>query len=191
MGDGKITLVISSFESLSEKTMEKRALPNILITGTPGTGKTTLAAELGERSTLKFVNIGDLAKQEELYEGWDDEYQCHVLDEDRVVDELESQMTDGGNVVDYHGCDFFPERWFDIVFVLRTDNTVLYDRLQKRDYSAKKIQDNLQCEIFQTLLEEAKESYEENIVHELISNNVEDMERNLEQILHWISIWNK
>ena len=171
--------------------MEKRALPNILITGTPGTGKTTLAAELGERSTLKFVNIGDLAKQEELYEGWDDEYQCHVLDEDRVVDELEAQMTDGGNIVDYHGCDFFPERWFDIIFVLRTDNTVLYDRLQGRDYSEKKIQENVQCEIFQTLLEEAKEAYNKDIVHELVSNNVEDMERNLEQILHWISIWNK
>ena len=41
-------------------------------------------------------------------------------------------MTEGGNIVDYHGCDFFPERWFDIVFVLRTDNTVLYSRLEKR-----------------------------------------------------------
>ena len=50
----------------------------------------------------------------------------------QVIDELEEQMSRGGNVVDYHGCDFFPERWFDIVFVLRTDNSVLYDRLEKR-----------------------------------------------------------
>ena len=35
----------------------------------------------------------------------------------QVVDELEDQMCEGGNIVDYHGCDFFPERWFDIVFV--------------------------------------------------------------------------
>jgi hypothetical protein len=41
-------------------------------------------------------------------------------------------MEEGGKVVDYHGCDFFPKRWFDIVFVLRTDNTVLYDRLSAR-----------------------------------------------------------
>ena len=41
-------------------------------------------------------------------------------------------MTEGGNMVDYHACDFFPERWFDAVFVLRTDNTILYDRLAKR-----------------------------------------------------------
>ena len=41
-------------------------------------------------------------------------------------------MSEGGNVVDYHGCDFFPERWFHVVVVLRTDNTLLYDRLSKR-----------------------------------------------------------
>lgn len=50
----------------------------------------------------------------------------------QVIDELEDQMSEGGNIVDYHGCDFFPERWFDIVFVLRTNNTILYERLEKR-----------------------------------------------------------
>ena len=50
----------------------------------------------------------------------------------KVLDELEEVMSEGGNIVDYHGCDFFPERWFDIVFVLRTDNTILYNRLEKR-----------------------------------------------------------
>jgi hypothetical protein len=29
-------------------------------------------------------------------------------------------MTAGGNVVDFHSCDFFPERWFDLVVILRT-----------------------------------------------------------------------
>lgn len=41
-------------------------------------------------------------------------------------------MEEGGNIVDYHGCDFFPERWFDYVVVLQTDNTILYDRLSRR-----------------------------------------------------------
>ena len=50
----------------------------------------------------------------------------------QVIDELEDRMSQGGNVVDYHSCDFFPERWYDIVFVLRTDNTVLYNRLEHR-----------------------------------------------------------
>ena len=50
----------------------------------------------------------------------------------QVVDELEDRMEGGGYIVEYHSCDFFPERWFDAVFVLRTDNTVLYNRLEQR-----------------------------------------------------------
>lgn len=50
----------------------------------------------------------------------------------QVVDELEDRMEGGGYVVEYHSCDFFPERWFDAVFVLRTDNTLLYNRLEQR-----------------------------------------------------------
>ena len=56
----------------------------------------------------------------------------HAVFSVQVVDELEDQMCEGGNVVDYHGCEFFPERWFDIVFVLRTNNTTLYERLEQR-----------------------------------------------------------
>lgn len=41
-------------------------------------------------------------------------------------------MSKGGNIVDFHSCDFFPERWFDLVVVLLTDNTVLYPRLEAR-----------------------------------------------------------
>lgn len=52
----------------------------------------------------------------------------------QVVDELEDRMVEGGVIVDYHGCDLFPERWFDIVFVLRTDNTQLYTRLENRSF---------------------------------------------------------
>jgi broad-specificity NMP kinase len=38
----------------------------------------------------------------------------------------------GGFVVDYHGCDFFPERFFRLVVVLHADTAVLWDRLAAR-----------------------------------------------------------
>merc|ERR1711993_1697 len=162
---------------------------NILITGTPGTGKTLLGRELCERAGMTYINIGDFAKNEQLYEGWDHELQCHILDEDRVIDELDDQVSEGGYIIDYNSCEFFPERWFDIVFVLRTDNTILYDRLQKRGYSQKKLTENVECEIFQSILEEAKESYKTEIVHELQSNTLEDFEPNISQIEQWIAQW--
>ena len=30
----------------------------------------------------------------------------------------EIELSEGGTVVDFHSCDFFPERWFDLVLVL-------------------------------------------------------------------------
>ncbi|XP_047651868.1 adenylate kinase isoenzyme 6 isoform X2 [Phacochoerus africanus] len=159
--------------------------------GTPGVGKTTLGKELASRSGLKYINVGDLAREGQLYDGYDEEYDCPILDEDRVVDELENQMSEGGVIVDYHGCDFFPERWFHIVFVLKTDNSVLYKRLETRGYNEKKLKDNIQCEIFQVLYEEALASYKEEIVHQLPSDKPEDLEDNINQILKWIEQWVK
>ncbi|XP_043442017.1 adenylate kinase isoenzyme 6 isoform X1 [Prionailurus bengalensis] len=159
--------------------------------GTPGVGKTTLGKELASRSGLKYINVGDLAREGQLYDGYDEEYDCPILDEDRVVDELENQMSEGGVIVDYHGCDFFPERWFHIVFVLQADNSVLYKRLETRGYNEKKLKDNIQCEIFQVLYEEALASYKEEIVHQLPSNKPEDLEDNINQILKWIEQWIK
>ncbi|KAG4132835.1 hypothetical protein ERO13_D08G057700v2 [Gossypium hirsutum] len=167
----------------------KRKRPNILVTGTPGTGKTTTSSALAEATNLRHINIGDLVKEKNLHDGWDDDLQCHVINEDLVCDELEDVMEEGGNIVDYHGCDFFPERWFDLVVVLQTDNTVLYDRLSKRGYEGAKLSNNIECEIFQVLLEEAKDSYSEDIVKALKSDNIDDITRNVSSLTDWIRSW--
>ena len=38
-------------------------------------------------------------------------------------------MSGGGVLLEYHTSDLFPERWFDLVVVLRTHTHALYDRL--------------------------------------------------------------
>lgn len=163
--------------------------PNILITGTPGTGKSTLSREVAQETGLNYINIGELAKENGFYLDYDNDLQSYELDEDKVIDEIDDIMKEGGNLVDYHGCDFFPERWFDIVFVLRTDNTILFERLEKRGYSQRKIQENVQCEIFQTILDEASDSYKPEIVFELQSNTPEEMDENLTKIKDWVKQW--
>jgi len=167
-----------------------RKKPNILITGTPGVGKSKLCEALIQNGLqMEWIEIGQVAKQFECYTGYDEDLECHILDENKLLDELESRMEEGGKIVDYHGCDFFPERWFDKVFVLRTNNTLLYDRLQKRGYSTRKIQNNIECEIFQTLFEEAKESYDNNIVHELHNETFADMDSIINLISTWVNQW--
>ncbi len=102
---------------------------------------------------MKHLNVGDLVKKDSLHTGYDSEYECYIIDEDKVCDALEEIMEEGGVIVDYHGCDFFPERWFDCVIVLQTDNSVLWERLEKRGYNEKKLQDNVQCEIMHVIVE--------------------------------------
>ncbi|GMH17990.1 hypothetical protein Nepgr_019831 [Nepenthes gracilis] len=166
-----------------------RRKPNILITGTPGTGKTTMSSALAEATHLRHIEVGELVKQKNLHNGWDEEFNCYVINEDLLCDELEDMMEEGGNIVDHHGCDFFPERWFDHVVVLQTDNTILYDRLSKRCYTGSKLTNNIECEIFQVLLEEAKESYPEDIVVAMRSDSIDDMTRNLDALKDWITGW--
>ncbi|XP_043482115.1 adenylate kinase isoenzyme 6 [Leptopilina heterotoma] len=166
-----------------------RKNPNILVTGTPGVGKSKLSEKLATRTELEWLDVSSLAKQYNCLEEFDEQYQCQILNEEKLLDIMEGLMEKGGKIVDYHGAEFFPERWFDIVFVLRTDNTVLYDRLVARGYKGKKLEDNIDCEIFQTILEEAKESYKEEIVYELTSNTPDQMESNINRICQWIQKW--
>lgn len=60
-----------------------------------------------------------------------------------------------------------------------------------RGYSTKKLKSNVECEIFQTIYEEAMESYNHSIVHELRSETFADMERNISQISAWVNQWIK
>jgi adenylate kinase len=110
-------------------------------------------------------------------------------DDDALLDELEDELEPGGRIVDYHSAELFPERWFDLVLVLRVDNSVLYSRLERRGYPERKLQENVEAEIMQVILDEAREAYREEIVIELPSNTIEDMESNLARTSAWLRQW--
>ena len=98
---------------------------------------------------LRHINVGELVKEKCLYEEFDEEWQSYTVDEDKVrfvvsfrycvftivyqlLDELEPLASAGGVILDWHTCEIFPERWADLVVVLRCDHTKLWERLEKR-----------------------------------------------------------
>ena len=172
-----------------------------------------------QKTGWRHIDVSRFAVERDLCERRDAEHDCLILDEDQVVanmlvrsqmrdrachqvcDALEEIVCHGGCLVDYHSCDFFPERshtcishsfshflvrWFDLILVLQTDNTLLYDRLAKRGYSEQKIQENVTCEIMHVLVEEARESYREECVQVLKSDSVEEMDTHVEHLCRWI-----
>ncbi|KPI41693.1 Adenylate kinase isoenzyme-like protein [Cyphellophora attinorum] len=156
-----------------------RSLPNIIITGTPGVGKTTTITELLNLAQsaeppipLKHLSINDIVKSRDFEK------------------EISDGEGEGGFIIDWHSTAGFAVRWVDLVLVVRCAATdVLYDRLSKRGYKEEKIQENMDAEIFGVVLEEAKEGWEEEQVIELSSVNAEDVETNAERILSWIKTW--
>ncbi|KAK5663077.1 hypothetical protein OQA88_6493 [Cercophora sp. LCS_1] len=166
-----------------------RAAPNIIITGTPGVGKTSHCEMLAERTGLKHISVNQIVKDKECHEGWDDEYQSWIVDEDKLLDAIEDEAKQGGCIIDWHACDLFPKSWIDLVVVLRVGTETLYDRLKARNYPEIKLQENLDSEIMEVLLQEAKESYDEEIVVELRSDTSEEMDENLDRIEAWLKQW--
>ncbi|VDK64394.1 unnamed protein product [Cylicostephanus goldi] len=51
------------------------------------------------------------------------------------------------------------------------------------------IRENIECEIFGSLLEEAKDSYKEDIIHELKSETVDQMHANVDYVCQLVSEW--
>ena len=166
--------------------------PNFLVTGTPGTGKSSICSLLLEQLKDRYVllNVGDYAKEHRLLEEYDADRDCHVLDEDALIAHMQEHISkqSKGIIFDYHGCDLFPADWFQAIFVLRTSNDELYRRLQRRNYSEGKLSENLECEIFQVILDEAREAFDEEPVEiiELENNSEQDQASNVEHILSWI-----
>mmetsp|Transcript_28514 Transcript_28514/g.56986 ORF Transcript_28514/g.56986 Transcript_28514/m.56986 type:complete len:185 (-) Transcript_28514:297-851(-) len=179
---------------MSDTDEIERKRPNILVTGTPGTGKTVTASLIAEKSGLRHVNVGELIQQHKCYEGHDSTLDTHILDEEKLLDLMETIFQECaeeniGIVADYHSCELFPERWFDLVLVLRANTDVLFDRLTERGYNEKKRSENLEAEIMQVVLDEARESYALEIVQEVPSNTVEELESNAERCQVWVEQW--
>ncbi len=53
----------------TESPTKKQCMPNVLITGTPGTGKTRLSALIAEKLGLKHIDGGNTVIQAECYSG--------------------------------------------------------------------------------------------------------------------------
>ena len=125
----------------------------IAITGTPGTGKTEVAKALAKRLGWWCVSLNELAEEEDLYRGYDEERMCKIVDLERMREEVNILAVSHKNlIIESHYAHEMPS---DIVFVLRTDPEVLRKRMVKKGFWTEKIAENLEAEMMNVIRDEA------------------------------------
>jgi len=150
------------------------------ITGTPGTGKTSVTELLENRTHYRVIHINELIKQEKLYSEVDNERDCVVADMD-LVDRRVREMasTDDITVLDSH----LSHHLADSVIVLRTKPEILRERLQKRNYSIEKVEENLEAEALDIILCESAEWCDNVFEIDTTSQSVERTFNDIRNIL--------
>jgi len=131
----------------------------IALTGTPGTGKSTVAALLKE--TTRIIDLNSLIKENKLYTGVDNHRNCLIADLTEIQSHINRITTDieslyGLTIIEGHLSHML--KGTDAVIVLRCNPRVLGKRLEARGYARLKIDENTQAEALDIILCEAIEA---------------------------------
>ncbi len=129
----------------------------ILITGTPGVGKTALAKNLSRKSSFKLVEPNRLVKKEMLYTRFDRARNTYVVDEGKLRKRLEALSRSSERMVlpTHLIGKFLPKTKVKMVLVLRLDPVVLYRRLRARGWTKRKAWENTEAEILDVCLQDS------------------------------------
>ncbi|MFX1576613.1 MAG: adenylate kinase family protein [Promethearchaeota archaeon] len=121
----------------------------IAISGTPGTGKTALGNLLSHQLDAKFIELSQVVTNHQFHFGEDTERETLIADIDRLQEYLTNQFQDSDQlfVVTGHFADLVPKEFLRVLVVLRCHPLTLIRRLAERNWSSKKILENIQAEI--------------------------------------------
>ena len=126
----------------------------ICITGTPGTGKTEIASALSKSLEWKLIDLNKLAKQKDLYSGFDKKRNCKIVDIRKINKEIKDLK--GNIILESH---YSHKIDCDKVILLTASPKILIKRLEKRKWKKEKIQENLDAEIMEVIKSEVYEKY--------------------------------
>lgn len=150
---------------------------NITVTGTPGTGKTSVSERLGDQLGLPVLSLNQILERKSI---------GTIDNEERVVEKSKISFdnldisSDDEWILEGHLSHFLDS---DICVVLRCEPKELKRRLKDRNYSSDKIKDNVESEALDTILLQAVE-HQETVIE--VENSQKPLRRTVEEIVRKI-----
>ena len=146
----------------------------IAISGSVGSGKTTISEEISKKLNGNIIHLNERAKEFKIED--DNESQTFDFDIDKLVANVNqelSQFSSKDNViVEGHFAHFLNPQIIDYLFVITRDLKDLQKEYQSRKYNEQKIKDNLEVESFNLCFYEGvEEGFEEEKQIFAVENN--------------------
>lgn len=176
----------------------------VVVSGVPGTGKTTLSKKLAEKLNFYYLDVNAFVTKNRLYEGYDRKRKTKIVDINKLnkalVKEIasinkaasiktnfnkhdpiqkliktsiknkkygkniENEKIKKGIIIDSHLSHYLPSKYVDLCIATKCGLKELKKRLKNKGYDENKIRENLDAEVFDICLNEAKESGHKVIV---------------------------
>jgi len=152
-----------------EKDADRPRRRVIAITGTPGTGKTTVASLI--RTSSPILHLNDALKEWGCLSILEEERQTRSVDLDcmfkNIQDSLDGLHEGEHLIVEGHLSHMLPTGMVDSIIVLRLDPRELDGRLRARGYGEDKVMENLEAEMVAVSTQEAVCTHGSSMVHEV------------------------
>lgn len=130
----------------------------IVVTGTPGVGKTLFSNLLASKLNALHINIGELVKQEKLWNSIDQTRGTLIADTQKLSKRIQDIIKHSQQdiILDGHyATDLIPAKNIHRVFVLRREPKELRQSMLKKGFIGKKLKENLAAEILDVCLHNA------------------------------------
>lgn len=139
-----------------DRSILSRLSLTITVTGTPGTGKTTMAKALAESLNMGYLGLSEAISRYKLSSGYDKQKSCEIVSISVLRRFVREYCLKHPNswVIDGHLSHYLDS---DLCIVCRTGLKALKKRLEDRKYTPEKVRGNLDSEIFDVCGAEARE----------------------------------
>jgi len=141
----------------------------IVISGTPGTGKTTVASMLSKKIKGTHIDLSELVLKEKLYKEVDKKRETVVADLNKLLSRLKEiiKSTNSPIIIEGHYAEIVPSEFVNIAVILRAHPKELKKRLKEKNFKENKIRENIQAEILGVCSYNALNTYNKEKIYEI------------------------